>query len=533
MERREPSLVPEWLKGPNNNSNSSNGGGGLSNSNHHFPSSSHSDEILSTPRYRNSGRDQNGSSFAHRRGLRANGSSSEKDGSRAYSSFSRSRAHRDGDRERDLDRRDRERPSRLEVLDYDVATLRGEKDTLGRSQSMVFSGRLRNGEMMPRGAVDSGSNGLKGGVVHKGLSERDFPSLGADEKQVGSEISRVASPRLAANLPMGIGGEGWTSALANLPGVIGGNNGSTQPPAPSTPTGLNMAETLSQAPFRARTASQVPSETQRLEELAIKQSRQLIPMTPSMPKFSVSSSNKLKPKSARNVDVSAAAKHVQQSQLGGHNLRLPVRSDVAKTSQGGRLLVLSREKNASIPATKDAQTIANGHVNNTLGSAPSTQFASLRIQNNPATPASALSMVQNSTVLDRKAIKDGFFDSLRKQNPTNHSPTASDTIPVVTSSISEKTDGNVTMVDAPAAIQDKVGDSSAVISGNSSSIENGDGEKIPCPDPKEEAFLKLLGWDENEQIEFLTPEEIAEYHREKQKSQASRGVGASGSSSSD
>lgn len=29
---------------------------------------------------------------------------------------------------------------------------------------------------------------------------------------------------------------------------------------------------------------QVPDRTQRLEELAIKQSRQLIPMTPSMPK---------------------------------------------------------------------------------------------------------------------------------------------------------------------------------------------------------------------------------------------------------
>ncbi|KAK1288064.1 hypothetical protein QJS10_CPB19g01813 [Acorus calamus] len=562
MERSEPSLIPQWLKGPISNSSNNNvsSSSTLSNLNHHFPSSSHSDELLTSqsPRNRNSGREQNGSrsllsSSSFRRGSRANGSSTEKDGSRAYSSFGRSRHHRDSDRERDLDCRERERPSRLYFGDYpDVVTHRGEKETLRRSRSMV-SGRSGNGELLSRRSVDSSGNGFLGGGVHKGLSERDFPSLGADEKQVGSEINRVASPRVAASLPMGssavIGGEGWTSALANLPGVIGGSNGSSQPPAPSTPTGLNMAETLVQAPLRTRVAPQVSSETQRLEELALKQSRQLIPVTPSMPKTSaLSTSDKLKPKPARSNELAAATKVGQQvsSQPASHNPRVSARSDVSKTSQVGKLVVLNppKEKNGIILATKDTQTSASGPANNTVGVMSSTQFASLRSPNSPAMPVPAdrkgvaLSTTQNSTVPDKKAIsqaqeRNEFFKSLRKRNSTNHSPMVS---------VSEKPDQDVTGVDAGVVSKVKSDDASVVASGESCCIENGSSEELPCPDPNEEeaAFLKSLGWEANNRETALTQEEICEFLKKskdrlppKWKSQVSCSVGISVGLSSD
>ncbi|KAI7730178.1 hypothetical protein M8C21_001466 [Ambrosia artemisiifolia] len=49
-------------------------------------------------------------------------------------------------------------------------------------------------------------------------------------------------------------------------------------------TRRNMAETLAQGPPRAQAAPQLFVRTQRLEELVVKQSRQLIPVTPSMTK---------------------------------------------------------------------------------------------------------------------------------------------------------------------------------------------------------------------------------------------------------
>ena len=94
----------------------------------------------------------------------------------------------------------------------------------------------------------------------------------------------------------------------------------------NTTAGLNMAEALAQAPSRACITPQLPVNTQRLEELAIKQPRQLIPVTHSMPKPSVlNSSDKSKPKTVvRTGDMTAASKTGQQqpssSHLANHSL---------------------------------------------------------------------------------------------------------------------------------------------------------------------------------------------------------------------
>lgn len=209
---------------------------------------------------------------------------------RAYSSFSRS--HRDKDRDREKDRLVIGVKDRLVIGDewdhdsaHPLANIlinRVEKDGLRRSHSM---GSRKQVDVLPRRVVSdlrngdsnkqNNGNGMVSGSsiiggIHKAVFDKDFPSLGTEP-----DIGRVPSPGLSMavqSLPIGnsslIGGEGWTSALAEVPMITGSNStGSSSvqqtvvsAPAsgfPSTTAGLNMAEALTQAPSRARTAPQV------------------------------------------------------------------------------------------------------------------------------------------------------------------------------------------------------------------------------------------------------------------------------------
>lgn len=216
-------------------------------------------------------------------------SSSNGSAKHAYSSFNR--GHRDKDREKE-----KERSNFGDHWDRDCSDPLGsiypnrlEKDTLRRSQSMVSR---KQGEPLARKvSVDSknsssnnhnGNGVLSGGgigsSIQKTVFEKDFPSLGTEEKQGVPDIGRVSSPGLTTavhSLPVGstalIGGEGWTSALAEVPTIIGGSSSSStgslsvqQIVAPasvsgasSAMAGLNMAEALAQAPSRVRTTPQV------------------------------------------------------------------------------------------------------------------------------------------------------------------------------------------------------------------------------------------------------------------------------------
>lgn len=203
----------------------------------------------------------------------------------AYSSFNRS--YRDKDRERD-----KERLSYGDLWDRDssdplgnILSNRIEKDTLRRSNSMVSR---KHSEIFPKrivldskcssnsshsngnGVLSAGSTGTS---IKKSVFEKDFPSLGTEERG-GLDIGRVSSPGLSSavqSLPVGsttlIGGEGWTSALAEVPSIIGSSSSgsfSTQTGLasslsgqPSAMAGLNMAEALAQPPARARAGPQV------------------------------------------------------------------------------------------------------------------------------------------------------------------------------------------------------------------------------------------------------------------------------------
>lgn len=203
----------------------------------------------------------------------------------AYSSFNRS--HREKDREKDKDRSsfgdhwDRDSSDPLGTI-----FIRGEKDTLRRSQSMVSR---KQGELLPRRISNdvktssntnhTNGNGVLSGVgigssIQKAVFEKDFPSLGTEERQGVPDIGRVSSPGFTTavqSLPVGssalIGGEGWTSALVEVPVMGSSSTGSFSAQqtvtstsgsgAASTMAGLNMAEALAQAPSRARAAPQV------------------------------------------------------------------------------------------------------------------------------------------------------------------------------------------------------------------------------------------------------------------------------------
>ncbi|KAJ4965306.1 hypothetical protein NE237_017155 [Protea cynaroides] len=609
MEKSEPTLVPEWLK----SSGSLTGSGSTA---HHLSSSSpHSDEHTVTLHSRNrssvssveydSSRpnilDRSSSNY-FRRSSSSNGSIHDKDTSsysRSYSSFARS--HRDRDWEKDLpDFHDKDRSVLGDYKDRDyfdplanILTSRIDKDALRRSPSI--SGKRSEG--WPRRVAADGnngnnnsnnhsnSNGLLGGAtivssIHKAAFERDFPSLGAEEKQAGPDIGRVSSPGLSTavqSLPIGtsavIGGDGWTSALAEVPVIIGSNSmglslvqqsvpATSSSVVSSTSTGLNMAETLAQAPSRARTAPQVSVETQRLEELAIKQSRQLIPMMPSMPKASVlSPSEKPKPKTstARTVESSVGTKIGQQqvpsSNLINHSLRGgAVRSDVPKTTHGGKLLVLKapREKNGVSLTAKDglSPTNANRVVNNPFAVAPSAAFASpLRSPSNPKLGAterktSALSVIHGPTVEKRPTTsqaqsRNDFFNLMRKKTSTNLSSVVPDSSSSVSSSILEKSCDLVTeTATTPVSPQGSDGPSSdpsalewssengGDVTNNGGASEesnrtsnNGDKhsgpDEVVYPDEEEAAFLRSLGWEENAgEEEGLTEEEINAFYKE-------------------
>lgn len=203
-----------------------------------------------------------------------------------YSSFTRS--NRDRNRERDKERLiagdswDRDSSDSLESITSSV-----EQSSLRRSQSMA---PRRNVDALPRKSEDSrnistgnqhngnglvlGGSNLSG--IEKATFDKDFPSLGTEEKLGGYSIGRVSSPVLSTavqSLPIGnpgfLSGEKWTSALVEVPPTIGGNNNttvissapqsanSTLTAASSVMTGLNMAEALSQTPSHARAVPQV------------------------------------------------------------------------------------------------------------------------------------------------------------------------------------------------------------------------------------------------------------------------------------
>ncbi|XP_045813539.1 mediator of RNA polymerase II transcription subunit 1-like [Trifolium pratense] len=572
MDRSEPALVPEWLR-------SAGSVAGAGNSAQHFASSSnqtdsHSPSAAHNNRNRSS---KNTSEFLDR-----TSSSNSRRGSingsakHAYSSFNRN--HRDKDRDREKDRSnfgdhwDRDGSDPLANL----FSGRIERDTLRRSHSMVSR---KQGETLPRrvaaetksGGSSSHNNGnglLSGGSVgssiQKAVFDKDFPSLGAEEKQGIAEIGRVSSPGLGAtasqSLPVGssalIGGEGWTSALAEVPSIIGSSSSGSLSAhqtvtatsgsvSAGTTAALNMAEALAQAPSRARSTPQVSVKTQRLEELAIKQSRQLIPVTPSMPKaLALNSSEKSKPKTAvRNAEINLATKSAPQQPSALHIASQSVRTanakvDVPKTSGKFTDLKSVVWENGASPSSKDVSNPTN-YGNSKLANQNAVASAAaptlVKNPNNLKSPTkrkpASLDLKLGSTLDKKQSIsqmksRNDFFNLLKNKTATNSSAVLPDSGQMVSSPTLENS-GEVNKESAvPSASPQSVGNGAEMTrNGNAHSHEElcriSDEKKDSIsratvyPDEEEAAFLRSLGWEENsDEDEGLTEEEINAFYQE-------------------
>uniref|UniRef100_A0A1D1XU61 Protein HIR1 n=1 Tax=Anthurium amnicola TaxID=1678845 RepID=A0A1D1XU61_9ARAE len=566
--KNEPTLVPGWLK--------MTGGIAVCNSgssNHISEPSLHLDDHATGVSSRNRlsvnacDHDRPRSSFfvdrrssSYRRSASVNGSRRhDKDNSahvQPYCSFGRN--HRDRDREKDNDFRQKlinlEKGTR-DFLDSFIST-RSETDTLRRSQSMI-SRRRGNVSSKRTGndTINAPSSGSHVSGIGKASFEKDFPSLGAEDKQRPPEISRVCSPGPSSavqNLPLCtsgiIGVNGWTSSLAEVPVIIGGNGpllSSVQQTAPasttngpSTTTGLNMAETLAQAPLRTRDAPKLSVDTQRLEELAIKKSRQLIPVTPSVPKALVpNSSEKLRPKGPRGGDASAkfgqqsSVQHFNQTSQGSS------RSDICKSSQVGNFQVLNRERNGISPTARDAPGQTNAsRVLNPLGGVPLATASPLRSPNNLKPNGKATNFPATTSIEKRPVSQQNrsdFFNSLRKKASASHSSATAD-FNSNPSSILEKSDEQI--IGTSASVDTLPKCTSVSDSGLDCSMGHGtrttgtldahdsfppsNGEMSSSLDPaEEERLLRLFGWQEDpgEEEEALTAEEIEAFIKEYEK----------------
>uniref|UniRef100_A0A0R0JNG4 Mediator of RNA polymerase II transcription subunit 1 n=1 Tax=Glycine max TaxID=3847 RepID=A0A0R0JNG4_SOYBN len=569
MAKSEPSLVPEWLR-----SAGSVAGGGSSA--HHFAAQSNHTDSSNVAHHTRNRSSKSTNDFDSPRSVfleRTFSSNSRRsiNGSakHAYSSFNRS--HRDKDRDREKDRsnfvdnwdRDCSEPF------SDIFPGRIERDTLRCSHSMVS--RKQNEILTHRVAVDTKSGGNSyqksgndllsgssiGSSVQKAVFNKDFPSLGVEERQGITEIGRVSSPGLGAaasqTLPVGssalIGGEGWTSALAEVPTIIGSSSTGSltlqQTVSPtsgsvltSTSSGLNMAEALAQTPSRARSAPQVVSvKTQRLEELAIKQSRQLIPVTPSMPKALVNNSEKSKPKTAvRNAEMNMSVKSMPQQPSALHIVNHSVRSgnakvDAPKTSGKFTDLKSVVWENGVSPTTPKDPSSQTNHSNirtgNNLAVASAAASTPLKKTNNIKSPTErkpiSLDQKLGSTMDKKNSIsqvqsRNDFFNLIKKKTLMNSS-VLPDSSPVVSSPPMDKSgEVNTEAVGSPARPQDLRNGAEVTSNGNAHVELNKPDydQKDTILDEEEAAFLRSLGWveDSGEDEEGLTEEEINAFYQE-------------------
>lgn len=557
MERNEPTLVPEWLRSTGN----INGAG---SSGRHFYSG------ISSRTRNGSTRSMNDKDSTHSFSLDRSSSSNSRRGLNSsasknpYSSFTRN--HRDKNRDKE-----KERSSILELWDSNssdpfgsVVASRVGKNCLRCSQSLASR---KSGESVPQRAEDkkisgknilnssngvlSGCNNLNG--IQQATFEKDFPSLGTEEKQV----VRVPSPGLSSaiqSLPISnsalLGGEKWTSALAEVPAIIGingvGNLSSQQSGSVTLSSGtsgannsLNMAEALSQGPARAHTTSQLPDKIHRLEELALKQSRQLIPVTPTMPKALVSISDKSKqPKPAvRTSEMVGTAKSIQQqpysSQTNNPCCGL-VRSDTPNIFHTGKFLVLR-----PVTTPKDTASLINVAGGKVANEQPSVSPLCPLTSTSSSTPkmsaveGKAAALTLNSRPITEKKLsisqaqsRSDFFKLIRKKTSPKATAlqdsgavlSSSDLVGVTSKGVSCNLVSQVVEDGLIASNGDYPGSPFTFDPYNAqqcSDVDNSCLKGMIYPDEEEAAFLRSLGWDENYgEDEGLTEEEINAFYQE-------------------
>ncbi|KAJ7968108.1 mediator of RNA polymerase II transcription subunit 1 isoform X2 [Quillaja saponaria] len=361
------------------------------------------------------------------------------------------------------------------------------------------------------------------GNMHETMFEWEFPSLGAEHRQGGSETGRVlsfSSSTSTQSLSAVIGNNGLPLALVGMPMTVRSNSTAVavaqHSVSPSsaivTPSvlGVSMAETLAQAPLNSSTHP-------KLRELAIKKSRQLIPVTPSLPKSlmtSPSEKSKLKVQQQNPFSSSPTASHSPRYS--------PAKADVPTSTLGNlRCLGASQDLNRSSSTEKDSlspNASRIGTVNDPVGVALSPSgFTALRNKSNNTSPAVGKPVEKRLT--SQAQSQNDFFKNLsRKTSSTNPCPHLPG--PCATAMVSENSVELVKQVfsasdtqcrDAPlvcTSVLDLKMDSSNLVTPNayghdgslkpsSNKEDHSSTNTVVYPDEEEAAFLRSLGWEEN------------------------------------
>ncbi|XP_004504740.1 uncharacterized protein [Cicer arietinum] len=306
---------------------------------------------------------------------------------------------------------------------------------------------------------------------------------------------------------------GLTSASHEIPVTVGNNgvavmmhqhNDSASTSVAPRAMNLNMAETLVHGPPRSHTPPQLSVSTQKLEELALKQSRLLIPMTPSTPRsLAASSFDKLKVKT-RQLEYPFSHSHSpSHSQHGAHPS-----SQIQKTTSGNSYDVsASRELNGVSLAAKDNLS-PNGS----------------RVVLSNATTSAWITLEKRPTFQTQS--RSDFLKNLSKKSSSKDTSCS-----LENSEASTRNDTNCLTQksrDAPLvdiSVVNSLTEHSSNITAQNGNVlgeplkysSNEEQQYITKPifhsEDEEIAFLRSLGWEEgSEDDEGLTDEEIRDFY---------------------
>ncbi|KAJ8572572.1 hypothetical protein K7X08_009083 [Anisodus acutangulus] len=528
MERSEPKLAPQWLRSSRHVTSFVTASSPL-HSDDPAPSKLANNRSLSMNMNNKESRHSAASDQAISSRTRWSSNSSTSPNFQSYSSF-RSHRHRDKDinkyRETSTlgNHKSRDLPDTSTKHRWEIF----EEEGLRRSQSMI-SGRIS--EKWPRNLSNAGKVNLTGNngplaSVSGVDTSIGCSTLGTEEQQASHRVGRVRSPGLGIMTHLLPTGAKSTSALADITAVTGNNNSglsslkqasSSGPSSPisskSTGRGLNMAEAVAKGPPCAKTTSQLSHANQRLEELVVKQSRQLIPLVAKtlLPNLSDKPRTKVEVQQ-QTVSSSHPVSHSLSSKL---HVFKPTRERSGVNSS------LSPNKHRkgpnallAVPSSASTQSPANNAASSTSERKP------------------VGTMVEKKLSSQARSRND-FFNLMRKKSTGSSSAINVEGCAVSPSSlhkcgVSEVLTAHDIPQDQDASQSDdspRVEQSTEIFSENTSNSALSDGKNrtdksfsksdaMFCSEEEEAAFLRSLGWEENDDEGGLTEEEISAFYRD-------------------
>lgn len=484
MEKGEPKLAPEWLKSVGNKPSSASTSplqSGFIEGSKFTKSKTSSKNGTENSLGRPIGNNHATTSHSYRTSNR-----SSSDHPQSYSNFGRNRRSRD----RYIDKFDNSDKTKKNLEN------RAQKDAFIRPSQAITS-QSHNEKWF--------KNSCSGENNNKSYSDGLLPDKYESERGLvshGSGMGRACSPGVT-NVK---NGDKWTSLLAEIPskavsdvpnsGLVSSSvqvaTHFTLSSTMSTPNGagLNMAEAVAKSP-RVQT-TQVSNGNQRFEDLAIKQSRILIPVTPSAPK-AIAPSDRIKSKVSepRQQNHPPSSSHLSVRTEG------LVISDSLKTSR--KLLVLkpTRERNGVSSLLNNVSDPIQDMKNATTMQ---------RSSSNPVSPTAAESKFEKKLSSQARSRND-FFNLMRKKSMGDSCASSDTVVAPDTSTAQYVTQG-----------QDGESDKNDAVDDNKELISNGKTHPSPdallCSEEEEAAFLRSLGWEENADEGGLTEEEISTFYRD-------------------